>query len=115
MDITEIRRANLKRLVDASSNQREFADKAGLAPAYVSQMVNGTRNIGEKTARKIEAAIGLDAGRLDDLDHPPALDSKNPLYRDLIQFASELQGSDLEMLVFFAKSLTEKATSKKIV
>lgn len=64
------RRKNLEDLIQSESDgvKKAFAERTGLAPAHVSQMVNGTREVGEKVARRIEQAIGLPAGYMD-VDH----------------------------------------------
>lgn len=72
VDVKETRKINLIRLIERTYGtrrgaQREFAEAAGLAPGHVSQMVNGTRNIGDSVARRVERAIGLDHGYM---DHP---------------------------------------------
>lgn len=67
MDINP-RRSNLKQLTDASGSISAFARKHGFDPTYISQMLNGHRNIGEKTARKLEVAAGKPPGWLDGTD-----------------------------------------------
>lgn len=66
MDIKQIRRDNLKRLIKEQGSIRAFADATGLNAAFVSQMVNGHRNVGDKTARKIEMALDLFLYSLDE-------------------------------------------------
>lgn len=61
----EIRRDNLQRLLTGYRFQRQFAEATGLAAAHVSQMVNGTRDMGEDVARRIEKALGLPANWMD--------------------------------------------------
>ncbi|CAK0768942.1 hypothetical protein CCP3SC15_3930005 [Gammaproteobacteria bacterium] len=64
---TEIRRLNLIRLIDSHGDglQKIFAERAGLAPAHVSQVVNGTRKMGESVARRIELNLHIEAGYMD--------------------------------------------------
>lgn len=78
--IHDLRHANLESLVGAAKSQREFADRVDLAPAYVSQMLLKRRGIGERTARKIEAAMRLPMGWMDqDRDaYPPVPDINSP-------------------------------------
>lgn len=59
MDIKGIRRENLRRLRKKDENQREQADRLGISPAYLSQIMTGHRDLGEKVAREIEVQIGL--------------------------------------------------------
>lgn len=65
MTIESVRRENLSRLVAVYESQLMFATQAGLSGQYLSQLLMGRRNIGEKTARKIEASLNLDSGALD--------------------------------------------------
>ena len=63
MDISDIRKANLLKLIEvkSSGSQKDFANAVPTAPAYISQIINGTigRNgkpatVGTALARKIE-------------------------------------------------------------
>lgn len=74
MDISDIRRANLLKLIETKSvgSQKDFANAVPTAPAYISQIINGTigRNgkpatVGTSLARKIEKAFDLDHGYMD--------------------------------------------------
>lgn len=74
MDISEIRMANLLGLIASktANSQKEFANIVGTAPAYLSQIINGTvgRNgkpatVGTALARKIETAFNLPHGYMD--------------------------------------------------
>ena len=60
--IREIRRDNLIRLLGSYKSKRQFAESVGLAPAHVSQLANGVRDMGEEVARRIEQALGLSIG-----------------------------------------------------
>lgn len=65
-----IRKKNLDRLVQQLGTQKAVADAAsgplGNVPeSLISQILNGTRNMGEKLARKIEGNMGLDPNSLD--------------------------------------------------
>lgn len=46
-------------------SQAAFADRSGLAPSVISQLLNGHRNLGDALARKIEENIGIKRGWLD--------------------------------------------------
>lgn len=67
MDTYSIRRENLRSLIRESHSQAEFAAACGTAPSVLSLIVspNPKRNLGDKLARKIEAAQGLPHGWLD--------------------------------------------------
>ncbi len=80
MDTATTRRTNLKRLVSNYETQQEFADAALMGPQYLSQLIHGHREIGEKTARKIEAALGLECGYLDREDVSMVREPSNVSY-----------------------------------
>jgi len=65
MEVSIIRFDNLRRLVGRYESQQAFADAAKLGVQYLNQLLKGHRNIGEKTARKIEKSLSLDTGWLD--------------------------------------------------
>jgi transcriptional regulator with XRE-family HTH domain len=65
MDIREIRKCNLKRLI-GDDTHAVFAERAGMNTSHVSQILNGKSNIGNNLARKIEANLGLTAYMLDE-------------------------------------------------
>lgn len=65
MDIKEIRRVNLMRLIAEYESQQALADAVDVTPAVFSQIINKRRNIGEKMARKIEAKLGKPANWFD--------------------------------------------------
>lgn len=65
MTATEFRRAHLLALIDKSGKAQDLAEKAGLSPSYISQLVSGNREIGHKTARKLEERLGLPFGSMD--------------------------------------------------
>ena len=91
MDISEIRKANLLKLIEAkaSGSQKDFANAVPTAPAYISQIINSTigRNgkpatVGTALARKIEKAFGLDHGYMDSLH----IDTDNQSIAERIKF-----------------------------
>lgn len=67
MDIKTVRRDGLQYLVDTrtAGNKAEFGRKYGIDPTYLSQILNGHRSMGEKSARKLEGQIGLESGYFD--------------------------------------------------
>ncbi len=74
MDISEIRMANLLHAINAyaDGSQKDFAEKVGTSPAYLSQIINKTlgrsgkpATVGNALARKIEIALGLEHGWMD--------------------------------------------------
>ncbi len=69
MDIFERRRANLRLLLTKIS-QAELARRSGVAPSYISRALkepgeDGYKNLGEITARKLEAGAKKVEGSLD--------------------------------------------------
>lgn len=99
MNESESRKENLKRLIENQfeGSQVKFADTVGMAPSYISQMINGYRNIGEKTARKIEAAANLPNGWLDH-DNTRSITNGNALLtssqaRTLIETIQEMDAA----------------------
>ncbi len=69
MDIFDRRRANLRLLLTKIS-QAELARRSGVAPSYISRALkepgdDGYKNIGEVTARKLEAGAKRVEGSLD--------------------------------------------------
>ena len=53
-------------------SQQALADAAGLSVQYLNQLLMGHRNMGEKTARKLEKALKLESGWFDrERDAPP--------------------------------------------
>lgn len=67
-DMKEIRRQQLRRLVNEHEGMNNLARKLGLAKgAYISQLLTSppTRDISEKTARKWEKMLRLPEGWLD--------------------------------------------------
>lgn len=65
MDVKQIRFENFQQLLKKMDSQRAFADKVGLAVAFISQMNTKRRAVGDDAARRIEAAFGLPRGWMD--------------------------------------------------
>lgn len=65
---THTRKDRLKLLINEYGSISAFGKRYGFDATYLSQMLNGHRSVGEKTARKIESATGKPAGWLDGLD-----------------------------------------------
>ncbi|WP_430318302.1 LexA family transcriptional regulator [Pseudomonas nitroreducens] len=63
MDMNQLRIEALKRLMGGLT-QAEFANRHDLNASYISQLLSGTRNFGERAARNMEEKIGLPAGTL---------------------------------------------------
>lgn len=86
MDISDIRKANLLKLIEvkSSGSQKDFANAVPTAPAYISQIINGTiggngkpATVGTALARKIEKAFDLDHGYMDTPHNNVGLESNS--------------------------------------
>lgn len=66
MDAHEVRRKNLMALIAEHGGQKALAERVRpTAPGYISQMVNGTRNVGGVIARRFEKHLGKPHGWMD--------------------------------------------------
>lgn len=66
MDVYEIRRTNLLRLLEGQKKAK-FAEDVHTSPSYISQLIadHAPRKMGDEVARKIESAKGLPRGWMD--------------------------------------------------
>lgn len=88
MTASEFRRAHLVRQIDRHGTTDHLSEVVGLAPSYLSQLKTGKRGMGARTARKIEAALGLPTGAFD--VPPPGHD----LDRELERLLAEMPESE---------------------
>lgn len=104
MTVKELRQAKLKRLIveKAGGKQRLFAETYGFNAAYLSQMCTGHRDIGDKTARKIEKALKLPVGWMDSKESTTATDA---LWTQLERLYGDLSADSRDELVRFANYL----------
>lgn len=72
MEASESRRANFKDLLAQHGTIEVLAEKTGSNPQHLSQIKNGTREMGRSVARRFEARLGLPSGWMDTRDHTPA-------------------------------------------
>ncbi len=82
---SERRREKLLYLLAKSDSDKDFSERVGLAPAFVSQLKLGNRNIGNKVARKIERALGKDDGWFDEPDSNAVLVNGNVVAYDSVE------------------------------
>ena len=68
MTIREFRRTYLLDAIKVCGTAEALADRMGMSPQYVSMLKIGTREIGHKSARSIEKAVGWPEGSM---DRPP--------------------------------------------
>ncbi|WP_124832920.1 hypothetical protein [Burkholderia sp. Bp9031] len=68
MDLPDVRRARLGHLIATRYHGRQvdFLKESGESQSEISGMLNGRKSFGEKKARKIELAVGLPKGWLDE-------------------------------------------------
>lgn len=57
VSLAEIRRRNLEFVCSDRAKQADLAEKYDCTPGYISNLINGRKEIGEKTARKIENCL----------------------------------------------------------
>lgn len=86
----------------------ELARESGLSSAVISNLLNGHRNLGEKTGNAIAHALKLPpdlvfekAGML------PAKTELSPLKRTLVNLIKDLPDSDLEMVIALLEQRSE--------
>lgn len=72
MDMTagKFRQSHLLAAIREHGSIENLAKALEMSPQYLSQLKNGTRGIGHKTARKIEHGLGWPEGTM---DHPLAM------------------------------------------
>lgn len=87
----DVRKNNFLALKDGYKTSAEFASAAGLNPSAVSLIMKGKREIGELQARKIERALGLPLGWMDE-ENPN--DAKQTTRPDPLQGYSFIQQYD---------------------
>jgi plasmid maintenance system antidote protein VapI len=83
--ISDIRRHNFQKIADKYETQSVLADELEFSSAYVSHLITGHRNIGEKTARKIETKLKLHYLALDDIYITEETLGNNENYSNKIQ------------------------------
>lgn len=68
MDINEIRRENLKVMIEQSGGRQAFIARTGKSDAQISQLLStspSSRNIGTRLARELEKIVGYPEGFMD--------------------------------------------------
>lgn len=65
MNNKAIRRANLIALIETEGEIQRLAGRFGMNASYMSQIKNGTRQMGDSFARRIEKALGKPEGWMD--------------------------------------------------
>lgn len=106
MDIQKMRIDNLKALVVKEGGASAMARKFDVDASYISQLLNGHRGFGERSARTIESKLKLNAGWLDQETHN---EDDQP---EISAIYNELNDEMKFTLMEFAKHLQEKNKKK---
>ncbi len=128
MDIYEIRRLNLIKIVSQYESDRVFCEAADISTSYLPQLKmsrdkKSGRKIGEKVARKIEDALGIERMSLDSSSKPDSIvfnaSKKAPSYSDeeqklIVNFRKLNREMQIHAIGLIAGSATPKR-SKKII
>jgi hypothetical protein len=100
MTISEVRRRNIHMLVEEYGGQSGLSKATQKAPAYISQLVSGIRNLGEASCRSFETELGLPKGWFD-IAHIPT-DANAPFPLDVwATFPPQTRAFLLGMVEFF--------------
>ncbi|MEW8070667.1 MAG: hypothetical protein AB2826_09585 [Candidatus Thiodiazotropha sp.] len=110
VNIRTIRKSNLLAQIDRFGSQRAFAERAGLAPAHVSQMVTDRRNMGDEVARRIERNLDLADGYMD-LQHQPR-DYPNHRYAGHRDRVAESDSETLKSLLLKIDQMQPRLSAK---
>ena len=86
----DTRRNKLKKLADKVGGSAALAKQYNLNPDYLYQLINGRRNIGEKSARKLELSMGL-ADKYLDIDDDLPINNRHhgAISKEAAQIATE--------------------------
>jgi hypothetical protein len=111
-----VRRANLQRVVSTilENNQSRLAELCNPDspnPSYYNELLrNPKKAFGEKSARRIEAAVGLLIGQLDIPNSPLTMDPRRSQATkpDIEEVVGDLTPSELEHLVAFAMEIKSR-------
>jgi hypothetical protein len=94
MNVKEIRRQNLKGLIKKYGTQEAFEEASGASANYASQVLNGTRDMGDRYAETIEDGLKLSKGWMDklqdDSEISEAADAKMVAQRKKLQNTKHL-------------------------
>jgi phage repressor protein C with HTH and peptisase S24 domain len=99
MDINKLRVDALKAVM-AGASQKDFANLHGLDASYLSQILNGHRNLGEKAAANLEEKIGLPPGSLVN----PSAPGEKPTVRSGLSAIDQLKQSLSKVKGFSAEA-----------
>ncbi|WP_175795941.1 hypothetical protein [Burkholderia anthina] len=75
---------------------KRFAEQLGISDKFVSHINTGRKPIGDKSAQKIEAAMGLPRGWMDEAHSEESVESLSPLKQEVVAMVVELLKSGSE-------------------
>lgn len=113
MDITEIRKLNLKAAIKQAGGANLLAGKINSSPSYFSQIINPTHRaqVGHKLARRIEQALELESGWMD-VYHPEQIkkepENKEEQGKQYLKMFLELSEGRREDALNFVRLLQEQ-------
>lgn len=64
-NLQNVRKANLEILIEKYGNKRSLERETGTSAGYLSHVTGGRRELGEILCRRIEAALNLKEGWMD--------------------------------------------------
>lgn len=109
--IHDTRRSNLRALIGIPPKHGDtarFARKHDLDPNYLSQLLNGHRNMGEKAARELEQKVGLAPMTLDSVDHGAVREPAGRYMTEIKQVVDHMDEADIQAWLQIGKRLTGK-------
>lgn len=111
-EIVKIRAKNLDTVIGRPGERgriSDFAEKYDLNTSYVSQVINGHKDMGDKAARRYEAMLSLPSMALDNPEGPHATqtESKNltPDQAELVERYDSLPPEAQKAFLVFLESL----------
>jgi len=115
--IQENRLWHFRQLVKLAGGNNAAADILGVLPPYVSQLVGTNkqrRNIGDRTAAKIERCFGLASGSLD-ADPPKQADNDDLYLREIVSTLANASDNDKEFVLAMAQWIASRSSANKVI
>ena len=118
MSVITTRRDHLEDAIELKGGINQLADALGVSPQYLYALTAGRRNVGHRTARKIEKAVNWPEGYMD----VPAIQVSEELHHLLntmpeglvVQALQDVIGSLTdEGAALVASAILSRAASKK--
>lgn len=101
MGIQDIRHKRLLKLLREMGSQAKLAEASGYAPAYINQLLQRKRSIGEKTARKIESILGKEHNWL---DKDSSVNYESTELKEAINILRRLPEDDLSKVLYLLRA-----------